>query len=78
MRLPEPMTSEPLIQLTVNGRPVATRDQILIPDFLREQDLNPDRVVVERNGRAMTRSESASVPLCNGDVLEVVRIVAGG
>ena len=66
------------IQVVVNGQPVTTRDAILIPEFLGERDIRHDRVVVEWNGKAMTRDESAAIRLANGDRLEVVRIVAGG
>jgi thiamine biosynthesis protein ThiS len=66
------------IQVVVNGQPATTRDAILIPEFLRESDICHDRVVVEWNGQAMTREESAAVRLADGDRLEVVRIVAGG
>lgn len=62
----------------MNGQPMSAPDQVLIPDFLKDQEINPERVVVEWNGHAQTRSESASVKLSDGDRLEVVRIVAGG
>jgi thiamine biosynthesis protein ThiS len=35
-------------------------------------------VVVERNGRALTPGDARSTVLADGDVLEIVRIVAGG
>jgi thiamine biosynthesis protein ThiS len=72
------MTSEKTIQVIVNGEPIMTRDQKPIPEFLKEQEINHERVVVEWNGKAQTRSESAAIRLSDGDKLEVVRIVAGG
>lgn len=72
------MPTDKTIQVVVNGKALPAQDQILIPDFLKSQEINPERVVVEWNGKAQTRSESASVQLSDGDVLEVVRIVAGG
>ena len=72
------MASGNSIRVIVNGHSVETEDQILIPDFLKSQEMNPERVVVEFNGRAQTRPESAEVRLSDGDKLEVVRIVAGG
>lgn len=66
------------IQITVNGQAVCTLDQISLPDFLQSQQIRPDRVVVEWNGQAQTRTESARTRLSQGDVLEVIRIVAGG
>ncbi|WP_308302055.1 MoaD/ThiS family protein [Frankia sp. AgKG'84/4] len=35
-------------------------------------------MVVEHNGAALTTSQSTAVRLADGDVLEVVRAVAGG
>lgn len=72
------MSSGTPISVVVNGQPVETEDQILVPEFLRGQEMNPDRVVVELNGRAQTRTESSATRLSDGDKLEVVRIVAGG
>jgi len=66
------------ITITVNGRPATAPAGIRIPDFLRAEGLDPQRVVVEWNGRAQTRAESAAVALSEGDTLEIVRIVAGG
>ena len=72
------MASEQMIEVIVNGQAISTKDQILVPDFLKEQEIDPERVVVEWNGTAQTRSESAAIQLSDGDQLEVVRIVAGG
>ncbi len=72
--MPQPVT----IRLTVNGRPATAPAGIRIPDFLRAEGLDPQRVVVEWNGRAQTRAESAATTLADGDTLEIVRIVAGG
>ena len=72
------MATDNTIKVVVNGTPQTTQDQTLVPDFLKSLEINPERVVVEWNGKAQTRSESASVALSEGDMLEVVRIVAGG
>lgn len=72
------MPPDTRIQVTVNGETVETEDQIRIPDFLKSREINPERVVVEHNGAAQTRAESAQTRLSAGDRLEVVRIVAGG
>lgn len=72
------MTVKKPIQITVNGQSATLEDQTPIPAFLESRDINPERVVVEWNGQAKTRSESAQIALSAGDSLEVVRIVAGG
>lgn len=66
------------ITITANGAPFETMDGILIPEYLKAHHINPDSVVVERNGEALTRSEAADTQLHDGDRLEIVRIVAGG
>jgi sulfur carrier protein len=40
--------------------------------------LTPRMVLVERNGRALLRSEWATTSLEHGDRLEILRVVAGG
>lgn len=72
------MATTPRIQVTLNGQPVPCPDGATIPELLEEQGMRPDRVIVEFNGQAQTRAESAATRLSNGDRLEVVRIVAGG
>jgi len=66
------------ITITVNGESMSTRDRIPLPEFLESCDWRPDRVVVEWNGQPKTRREASEIRLSAGDVLEVVRIVAGG
>lgn len=72
------MTEQKTIQIQVNGQTMPSPPDLLIPAFLESVGLKPDRVIVEHNGRALTRSEAATVRLSDGDQLEVVRIVAGG
>ena len=61
-----------------NGQPVAADLPCSIEQFLRAQSLLPRSVVVEHNGEAVTPSEFTRRTLCDGDRLEIVRIVAGG
>lgn len=49
-----------------------------LESFLAELGLKLDLVVVEYNGEAHTRKEARSIRLVDGDVLEIIRIVAGG
>ena len=68
----------PMISITANGRRHdVPRDQPL-DEFLRSVGLQPKLVVVERNGQALTPGEARTTVLAAGDVLEIVRIVAGG
>jgi thiamine biosynthesis protein ThiS len=72
------MTATSSITVTINGESRETEDQILIPAFLKNCGLQPDKVIVEWNGQAQTRAESAITALSDGDRLEAVRLVAGG
>lgn len=66
------------MQIHANGAAYAIEDGTPLSDFLTSRGLAPQRVVVERNGEALTPSEAKSVLLEDGDQLEIVRIVAGG
>lgn len=66
------------ITVTANGRAVRAPAGQALPAFLDSQGLRPGRVVVERNGQALTQAEAAATVLADGDRLEIVRIVAGG
>jgi len=71
------MTSES-IQITVNGESNTVRSGCTVPEFLKSKSLKLDHVVVERNAEALSKSEASNTILENKDVLEIVRIVAGG
>lgn len=64
--------------LTVNGEPQEVPDGLPLPDLLEQLGLKVGAVVVERNGTALLRSEVLATTLEDGDVLELVRAVAGG
>ncbi|MGN6497958.1 MAG: sulfur carrier protein ThiS [Tsuneonella sp.] len=69
--MPAPLT------LTVNGEPRRTAAST-IAALVRELDLNPAKVAVERNGTIVPRSTLGETPLADGDVLEIVHFVGGG
>ena len=64
--------------LRVNGAAREVADGTTLPGLLTELGLQVGSVVVERNGTALLRSEVLSAELADGDVLELVRAVAGG
>ena len=72
------MSEETTIQIHVNGEALQAAPNQRIPVWLESIGLSPQRVIVERNGQALTRSEAAETIVEDGDRLEVVRIVAGG
>ncbi|MBU7580750.1 MAG: sulfur carrier protein ThiS, partial [Porphyrobacter sp.] len=68
-----PMTKS----ITLNGAPHRTA-AATISDLVRELELVPEKVAVERNGAIVPRSTLADAPLTEGDVLEIVHFVGGG
>lgn len=72
-------TQRPAIAVTVNGEARNVEAGSSIGDLLREHELDPRVVVVERNrGILRDRHEFDQVTLEAGDVLEIVHFVGGG
>ena len=65
------------LNLTVNGEPRKS-SAATIAALVRELELKPEKVAVERNGTIVPRSTLAQAPLADGDVLEIVHFVGGG
>ena len=64
--------------VTVNGEARTLADGTTLPALLSDLGLGVGWVVVERNGTALLRREVEETTLADGDVLEIVRAVAGG
>lgn len=64
--------------VTANGRPYDVEHGATVAAFVRARGLEPRLVVVERNGEPLARDRYEATSLADGDVLEVVRAVAGG
>jgi len=63
--------------ITLNGASHRT-GATTIADLVRELDLAPEKVAVERNGEIVPRSTLGEAALAEGDVLEIVHFVGGG
>ena len=63
--------------ITLNGDTCRT-SATTIADLVRELDLVPEKVAVERNGEIVPRSTLGGAPLADGDKLEIVHFVGGG
>jgi len=67
------------MKITLNGAPRELPDNALtVTGLLRLLDLGPQPVLVERNGLAVLSRELDQEPVEDGDIIEVVRMVAGG
>ena len=65
------------LSLTVNGETRRT-SATTVADLVRELELDPAKVAVERNGTIAPRSELEQHTLAEGDTLEIVHFVGGG
>ncbi len=66
------------MQVTVNGQAREVSEGTTLPQLLSDLGLQVGSVVVEHNGTALLRSEVLKASLHDGDVLELVKAVAGG
>ena len=65
------------LTLTVNGESRRTSSRT-VAALVRELELEPRKVAVERNGEIVPRSTLEEALLADGDVLEIVHFVGGG
>ena len=65
------------ISITLNGEPRQT-SAATIAALVRELELEPQKVAVERNREIVPRSTLEEAPLVEGDTLEIVHFVGGG
>lgn len=66
------------IAIVVNGAARHVPADMTMPELLTELGLGVGWVVVEHNGTALLRKEVEMTVLAAGDVLELVRAMAGG
>ena len=66
------------IKIKANGKQLALDAGKNIEEFLKSLGMTPQRCVVELNGEAKKYADFKAVELSDGDVIEVMTIVAGG
>lgn len=66
-----------MISLVINGESKRVVS-VKINDLMEELLLPAPLMLVEHNGKALHRSEWASVTLLEGDRLELMKVAAGG
>ena len=72
------MTTPGTFEIVVNGERKTTRAGLSVTDLLRELELHPGMVVVERNRLILDRDALAETPVREGDRYELVHFVGGG
>ena len=66
------------MEVIVNGECQVLGDDTRVLELLESLGADPAHVAVERNRDIILHAEFAETPLAHGDVIEVVRFVAGG
>jgi len=66
------------MQIQVNGKTHTFEQGLAIGQLLTSLQLDPQRVVVERNREIVPRKEFAATLLADGDQLEILHFVGGG
>jgi thiamine biosynthesis protein ThiS len=66
------------IEILANGEAREVSPGTTVADFLAAHDLDPDLVVVERNGGILHRAAFDATALQPDDELEIVHFVGGG
>ena len=66
------------LEIRANGEKRSVPPSTSVAEFLARHDLDPDLVVVERNGRILRRQDFDGTALEAGDELEIVHFVGGG
>lgn len=69
----------PLMEITLNGEAHTLRKTpVTIAEFVASLDIGEAPVLVELNGEAVLTREFEDREISHGDVVEVIRMVAGG
>lgn len=71
------MTAAP-VSIMLNGESRAVRPGLSVADLLRDLELHPGTVVVERNRTILAREALRAMPVEDGDTIELVHFVGGG
>ena len=66
------------MQIQLNGKPTAVKNDATISDLLAQLELTGKRVAVEINRQIVPRSQHGSHAVQDGDIVEVVVAVGGG
>jgi thiamine biosynthesis protein ThiS len=66
------------VKLLINGEQREITSATTVNELVRLLDLPAQALLVEHNGLALHQNEWPERKLCEGDRLEIVRVVAGG
>jgi len=66
------------MNITVNGKVESLENGVILHQFLTDNKMKPDQVVVAINDNVVEREDYAATKLNEGDVLDVMSFVGGG
>jgi thiamine biosynthesis protein ThiS len=66
------------MEIVLNGEQRRFDGSLTIMGLLKQLDIDPDTVVVERNLNILNRDDHGSEPVEDGDTIEIIRRVDGG
>ena len=66
------------MKILCNGEAQEIASETRVADYIRQLDLDPASVVVECDGKILSREEYGSHELQDGAVVELIRFVGGG
>ena len=64
-----------MVMINGEAREIAGKNLL---EYLKENGLNPEQLVVERNFEIISKEQFGSVTIQDEDVIEVLRFVGGG
>lgn len=66
------------MKVQINGEDKEIADGLSVAGLLKQLQIRPGRVVVERNREIVARDTYDAIFLAEGDALEIVHFVGGG
>ena len=64
--------------MKVNGKKVVIKQSQTIYEYLKDNNYNLERIVIELNGKIVSKDKYNTVNLKDTDVMEVLTFVGGG
>ena len=66
------------MEIQVNGKSRSIEAGQSVLGLLEQLEVEPQRVVVERNREIVPKEQYAEITLAEGDILEILQFVGGG
>lgn len=66
------------MRIVLNGKETCCPEETELLIFIRNCGYNPERVVVQHNGRILTREEWTGVTVRENDRIDILQFVGGG